>query len=124
MKTTLVTLAAAAATLVLSLPASAQDPTYDVLVASPTLLSRADVRADAELARKTARPVTLAADGEVTFAAYDVGLPLSRVQVSAQAREANFQRLALVPNAGADTAGVAPANAANQAQADRMAFKR
>lgn len=88
---TLATLAAAvSSTLLLSLPASAQEATPDYPQRYTSTVSRADVRADAILARASGQIV----DGERSYVAPVIGMPMSRAQVVAELREA--QRLGLL----------------------------
>ncbi len=88
---TLATLAAAvSSTLLLSLPAAAQEATPDYPQAYSSSLTRAEVRASAILARKAGEIV----DGERSAVAPVIGLPNTRAQVVAELQEA--RRLSLV----------------------------
>jgi hypothetical protein len=90
MKTTLVTLIAAASALVMALPASAQEATPDYPTAYTSNVSRDEVRATAIAARAAGQIV----DGERSFVATPIGMPVSRATVVAELREA--RRLGLV----------------------------
>ncbi len=92
MKTTLVAIAAAASALVLALPASAQEATYEYPSAYTSTVTRAEVRADAIEARKAG----LIANGERSVVVTEFGVPTTRAQVVAELREA--RRLGLVAN--------------------------
>lgn len=92
MKTTLVAIAAAASALVLALPASAQEATYEYPSAYTSTVTRAEVRADAIEARKAG----LIANGERSVVVPEFGVPTTRAQVVAELREA--RRLGLVAN--------------------------
>lgn len=90
MKTTLVTLIAAASALVLALPASAQEATPDHPTSYTSSVSRDEVRAAAIGARAAGQIV----DGERSFVAAPIGMPVNRATVVAELQEA--RRLGLV----------------------------
>jgi hypothetical protein len=88
MKTTLVTLLAAASALVLSLPASASEPSYEPFVSQPSQVSRAAVQATA--AQGNAAGVSLAslnADGGSNTLVAVAPSALTRAEVLAQRRD-------------------------------------
>jgi hypothetical protein len=95
MKTTLVTLLAAASALALSLPASASEPSYEPFVNQATTASRAAVQASA--AGTDVRAAYSPDGGTVTVVAV-AGSTLSRAQVQAQ-RSDEVRSLALWPDA-------------------------
>jgi hypothetical protein len=98
MKTTLVTLLAAASALVLSLPASAAEPDHTPFVNQPTTASRADVQAAA--ARANGAPIVLAStnpDGGSNVIVAAAPSSVTRAEVQAQRRD-EVRSLALWPD--------------------------
>jgi hypothetical protein len=96
MKTTLVTLLAAASAIALSLPAAASEPTYEPIVNQPTVNSRAAVQAAAVQVNAGDALVALSADGSSTVIAA-APTQLARADVQAQ-RSAEIRSLALWPD--------------------------
>jgi predicted secreted protein len=88
--TTATLAAAVASTLLLSLPARAQEATPDYPQAYSSTLSRAEVRASAIRARAAG----LIVDGERSAVSPGIGMPAGRAQVQGELREA--RRLGLL----------------------------